>query len=369
MSLQLTRKQTPLPRKRRVCQSSSKKVGLNVADLMKTTEHRALGKLLDLLTQKLVSRILKHGGDAKETFKIFEEPGGGGMVLFQGFKRGCKMLNLDFSDQEMWLAFEKIDANHDGNLSLDELSNLILSHHTHILRSMDGLAKGQLRTSQLKVLHKLRQRGAGATIPTGGHVHGHRVNVLELQRQLKSTIWKKSKGDPGKLSQIFRLFQDTLSRNGMVTHNSFVHGLQNCGFKTISAEDSWALFSICDEKGVGIINFKQFKKVFTTKKGLRNWSRATNSMREELESYVESRRSETLLAQTRKEGTKINAVSRSSLRSSTELPACQEKKDRSKRLMKKKTVFSLPNLRKTWDIDKSGELYTTKMAPFGSRYS
>ena len=96
---------------------------------------------------------------AKENFKIFEEPGGK-MVLFQGFKRGCKMLNLDFSDQEMRLAFEKIDANHDGILSLDEFSNLILSHHTHILRSMDGLAKGQLRKSQLKVLNKLRQRGA-----------------------------------------------------------------------------------------------------------------------------------------------------------------------------------------------------------------
>ena len=160
---------------------------------------------------------------------------------------------------------------HPGKLDFQEFSNLIASHNTHILRSIDHQTRGQLRKSQALALQKLRQRGARptvtgprdttATISRAGHVHGHRLNVAHLKMRLRDTIWEKTLGNKGKLNCLFRNFQDSLVRNG-VSFQSFIHGLKTCGLKSLSHDEEWALFNSCDKDGSGVLNFKQFVRDF-----------------------------------------------------------------------------------------------------------
>jgi Ca2+-binding EF-hand superfamily protein len=365
----LRRKETPgrKGRRRRRDRTNTKKklpVAISVGDLLRIEESRGVGKLLDILTEKCLSKIAKSSsGGAREMFLLFLTEGKGGNevgINFASFKSGCKRLSLGFSEKEIAIAFRKIDGDGNGSIDFEEFANLILSHHTHILRTIDYQAKGQLRNTQLQMLNKLRQRGAGRSKGSHGAVHGHRVNVATLQQKLKQTIWEWAKGDANLLRQLFRHFQDTLQRNG-VTFQSFIHGLQACECN-MSPQDQWALFNACDRKGNGLLNFKQFRSDYTTRRRPTDRRHSNAAMNNELEKYLEKTRSEHVKKHS------IPSLSSSRLRPNQTLSVGSDSTASfTSRTSRKTAPFAMPKLRRTWDMDKSETLYSVKSSPFCSR--
>lgn len=276
-----------------------------------------------------------------------------------------------------------------GKLDFQEFANLIASHNTHILRSIDHQARGQLRKSQALALQKLRQRGAKPTV-TGsrhtagttsrpGHAHGHRLNVAHLKMRLRDSIWDKTLGNSSKLNCLFRNFQDSLVRNG-VSFQSFIHGLKSCGLKSLSQDEEWALFNSCDKDGSGVLNFKEFVREFRARKKPKSKSHSTDLLQRELNQYVKlntqkfceeslnksshPRKSTLSKYAVQSLGPKTMSNSPSS-KSTVESYQIDEVRLTSSK--KKPQTFRMPVLSRAWDIDKSEQLYSVRKAPFGSR--
>ena len=211
-----------------------------------------------------------------------------------------------------------------------------------------------------------------------GHSHGHRLNVAHLKMRLKISIWETTLGNKSKSNCLFRNFQDSLVRNG-VSFQSFIHGLNTCGMKTLSQDEQWALFNLCDKDGSGVLNFKEFVREFKSRKKPKSKSHSTDLLQRELNQYI-NLNTQKFCQESLSQGPhpRKSVLSKYAVQSlGTELTlsnpsskstiSCRSEGLRSRSSKQKPQTFRMPTLSRAWDIDKSEQLYSVQKAPFGSR--
>ena len=124
MSLQLTnRVETPMSKRKykvRKMKERPKKVDVNdvsVGTLLKTTEIRETGKLMDLLTDAILKRIKKTTNGLDDVFAYLQKDplNNTSYMNYDSFCKSCtNILRLNFSKVEQRQLFDAIDKDKNG---------------------------------------------------------------------------------------------------------------------------------------------------------------------------------------------------------------------------------------------------------------